>query len=803
MIGANALGLSRLPVAWVPPSLAISVELCALTRRGATPEQLLSSLNAVFPEIEKWRSEKATGPQILVRSSATFETILDRGRFISLPVEEFTLASLAAAASSICNHFLQTGAPGEMALILQPHKQAVVQGHLANIRRVSKTRNQWEYEISQGELAFQFEPTGRFNSQRSTSPPIQSPLLRPFSDEELREALKQIANWCATEIDPVISLEWLIDKDALWLVQCDDEVAPPGAIRPQTEPLPRSATATDAAPAPFQLYRLGDHTEIRKLSLLNDLSPTGFSAKQAIYFARGDELQRAVSTPAGLNTLSEQISNFAPDGVVVRTELVHASGGDTINLPRTETVEGRVAVQWIGEKLRAFASKGVLPNSVAFLMHRFIPARAAAWSFFSPGDRYVQVDALWGLPDGIQYFPPDTYEFDLVLDDCRRMSVDYKPYVLWPCSGGTWDKLHVDPLYARRQCLSQANIRRIARHTAAISESSGKPVQIMWFCDFPVDSPYNDPLPWYMMEDAKRPPAQRAAPALPQITVRDKAALDELLVKPRCRLLLDPEPALIRDKQFLDLVIAKASEGGHSVVLMGSNLAHAYSQFTSAGLTVYSLRPAVRQRTVRKRAFGKLVRDKIPEIIASRGEAATFGSVPIFARKRLLIAKAIEELWELAEADKDAQNEEVADLYEVVTALLHEIGSSWDAVRSVALKKQQERGGFTNGYVLLGTSVPAPTSAPLLPIIDDRQRPVRPAEALRAASAIEVEGKTISMPFFSLMDPDEVTTATVVIGQRAITVNCRIEADRLIVDLSADGHEDDGGAGASGVRKDR
>jgi predicted house-cleaning noncanonical NTP pyrophosphatase (MazG superfamily) len=784
--GAKALGLSRLPAAWVPPTLAISTDLSAIVRGGGGEPEVLEAMRALWPAIERWALDKGITGAVILRSSATQETILDRGKFQSLEVASLDVAMLAGTAFQILRHFIGLGAPGEMAFLLQPMKTPRALGHMANIRRVSKTRNQWEYEVV-GTPSFSAKIEGRFNSQRATAPGALLPLPAVNSEDTLRTTLQQVGKWVVDEeIGPLVSIEWVAADDALWLVQCDDESAARDAVDPRALTFPMHGTASANAPLPFKRYVVGDATEVRKLSLLSDFSPPGYPSSHAINYASGAELLAALTSAEAQSQLGKAITDFAPDGIVVRTARIGQGGGKAMNLPRTDTVTGPTAVEWIKARITDFGAEGCSPDKAAFLMHRFIPARKAAWSYCAPGDRQVRIDALWGLPDGIQFYPCDNHEFDLVTGRDERPTIQYKPYLLWPAENGDWKKRPVHPDHARRQCLSKQEIEQIARHAAAITKLLDCPTQIMWFCDFPEGSEHDKPLPWYRDEKAHRPLAQSAAPYLPRLIIETKKDLEALLAAkgtPKSRLILDPQPSAIRDPEFIDLVTRCAQQGQHAVVLEGSALAHAFYQLDAAGVPVYSLRGTGRQRAVRKREFGKLVRDKIPEVVAATGETAVYGKMPELSRKRILIAKAVEELWELFHASGPDEVQEAADLYEVFGALLKTLGVSWDDVQKEAERKRSKRGGFEQGFVLVQTSLPRDAPTGLLPPSDDRTVQIPSRAALEAASAIEVDGREATFPFFALLDGDQPSQAKVRIGRERLTVDCRLEGDRIVVEL--------------------
>ncbi|GII34136.1 nucleoside triphosphate pyrophosphohydrolase [Planotetraspora mira] len=93
--------------------------------------------------------------------------------------------------------------------------------------------------------------------------------------------------------------------------------------------------------------------------------------------------------------------------------------------------------------------------------------------------------------------------------------------------------------------------------------------------------------------------------------------------------------------------------------------------------------------------YGKLVRDRIPEIIEANGRTA---KVRVLDKSELvpaLTAKLAEEAEELRQAGPDDRLGELADLYEVLAALAGTFGFSDEQVQEAAHHKRAQRGGFS------------------------------------------------------------------------------------------------------------
>jgi predicted house-cleaning noncanonical NTP pyrophosphatase (MazG superfamily) len=95
---------------------------------------------------------------------------------------------------------------------------------------------------------------------------------------------------------------------------------------------------------------------------------------------------------------------------------------------------------------------------------------------------------------------------------------------------------------------------------------------------------------------------------------------------------------------------------------------------------------------------GKLIRDGIPAIMRRDGKTPDIEQI---AGERLKIAlkdKLVEEAREL-QASTDIR-EELADVLEVVDAIVDAYGLDEVELQSIRWKKREERGGFDKGYFL-------------------------------------------------------------------------------------------------------
>ena len=97
------------------------------------------------------------------------------------------------------------------------------------------------------------------------------------------------------------------------------------------------------------------------------------------------------------------------------------------------------------------------------------------------------------------------------------------------------------------------------------------------------------------------------------------------------------------------------------------------------------------------KVYNKLVRDKIPQVIAEDGNQCDIEIVTKDQMTSLLEAKLKEEVEEYL---KDKNIEELADIMEVLFGLAHNLGYSEEELINKRKYKLEQRGGFKEGIVL-------------------------------------------------------------------------------------------------------
>jgi predicted house-cleaning noncanonical NTP pyrophosphatase (MazG superfamily) len=99
----------------------------------------------------------------------------------------------------------------------------------------------------------------------------------------------------------------------------------------------------------------------------------------------------------------------------------------------------------------------------------------------------------------------------------------------------------------------------------------------------------------------------------------------------------------------------------------------------------------------------KLIRDFVPDLIRLHGDVCEVVTMTEEEYRHALREKLIEEAREASEADLHHLVSELADLYEVIEALMRAYGISYEAVKDEQEHKLTERGGFDGRIRLLWT----------------------------------------------------------------------------------------------------
>lgn len=708
--GIKGSGLRDLPGLWTPRFFLVSKRLYLqfqditeygqslsmdMVIAGTEAQDLCTALRRIESNQDSW---------VIARSSAIDEDIDWRGRYKSEPC-------LAKTDDVLCaiGRVFESCPPEdttEMGIVVQSYiRMRKASGHLSNERRVSRSVSSWVCEFDS------VSGSGSASIQKMTSVGVESAdenrELLCVDNGSLVQALKHIAAWACNR-KRRIHFEWLWDGTRLWIVQADVIPEAPGHTpsatawhgAPVAETGPLSVLISERTVPKDRWAKLDCvkvfrqcHLPTTDLWLLEDQATLAGLAKGQCSAELRNDIEVLLAAP-----------------IVIRTDVRHADDRSRFMLPRTHTLDSVDAVvEFLIVTSIRIAKECGETSSVCFIFHRFIPARSSAFGLAAPNQTRVKVDGIWGFPDGLLFYPHDSY--DLTRDATGKIHkrVRYKREFLDTDVNGRWIPKRLGQPLDRKSSLEDDELREIAKGTYQVALAVDAPVQVMWFIGIPSGIGHPKCLPWFF--DVVSPPREVVSQP-PTLGGRDpiirKPEDLELLrseiedTKSVSTIRLRPLPELLRSREFMESVAAFAQRLSLSVLIEGSVLSHAYYILRQCGVRVACADPFA--PVFKRQKFDKLVRDKIPLRIQSRGEEVNVVRLQQHELTSVLRSKAVEEALELFWAETfEEMREEIADLLEVIRALCVHEHIEDSELKRLEEAKRENRGAFDRGFFLKET----------------------------------------------------------------------------------------------------
>ena len=742
VVGEKGLGLSCLPKQWTLPFIVISSQLFKqYNTEGQDQKTLIAQWSSIIKEALS--KIKIHDGNIIIRSSGCSEGLEQRGKLhsqsgdfnkLSYMLDEYLLK--LASYVDINQEIIP--------LIIQRHiKDLPVKGHLSNERRFYEYKRDWlgQFETHN----YNTEKTFTINIRRwrktlELNDYLESPLLCD-SDKNIKSVLEIPAAW-ATYKKLIIHYEWVWDGKRIYVVQADQgknitgvdprKVYTKHDIQNTFEPKCLEEISVELAE---KYHKISNVLTYKKLNL-----PTA-----RLYILKDQAIIKELSEKNVPESLKDDIKELVKGSLVIRMDIATKDHKERQLLPRTQEERNlESAVSWLIESSAKVICN--TSNEIAFIFHNFIPALASAFAYAAPNERNVQIEALWGLPEGIYYNAHDIYSVDtktLFVDNLDASKFDiikkrnYKHYFISPEEDGTWVPKILKVPYDWKDSIEKDEwINKIALESRRIADKENKSLSIMWFVDVPKEVCSINIFPWHHeIFDPKvtsRSKFKRTkALDHKKFTVKTNEDIEILRkesMKPKSnikRVHIQPtEDSLLRNKKLLEEVGELTKEMDAVIFLEGGVLSHAFYQLMQTGAIVEVCNPF--EKFSYKQDFNKLVRDSIPDIIEQGGESVNIGLLSGGELMKALKDKLIEEAFEVLDAaDQESLIGELADVSEVIDGILHHLNITRDDLEEKKKSKQNRVGGFKDGIVLLGTDN-APgvvkSDTPLLDISEDKQR---------------------------------------------------------------------------------
>jgi predicted house-cleaning noncanonical NTP pyrophosphatase (MazG superfamily) len=703
--GGKLRGLLQLPSNWVPSFFSLSSALHERYLRSFHPVGIADIL---FPEeaaeIERRVLDFGPSPEdlsLIVRSNGIEEGLEERGLLTSFRTDG-TVDGLLAAALKVFAAAAQLKKHTPIGLLVQVYQSPTLWGYFANARRVSEETRRWICEMypSKGAAAPVLPEVFGIRVER-VRPAVNSPLTCE-ARAQLLDQLRAVGRYFYDKGERR-HLEWTWTGDRLWIVQSDLAPDPTGESPEPSKSLAISPVDSGRLRA-FRPYSASDARRWQKLDCVEKFNSAGLPVT-SLYVLQGAKIIDALARKEVPEPVVKDLNELTKSPLVIRSDV---AGETKLFAPRTDSVSTqRNALEFLQDASEKLESAGVKARDVCFIAHRFIPALAAAFSLATPSAPRVRIDSLWGLPDGLEFCPHDSFEIDARSGAQVARRIRYKPLFLADSEGGKWKMRQLSPPWDWKPSTDDEDLRSISRVSKNLADLVGKALVIMWFVGVLENSGHPKLIPWrYTTEDTPRQIESAVSSHFQRepFFVKNDGDLDRLqsATTPISSVVLRPDGPHLRDEAFLQRLGAVVGNKGIRIDLEGSPLSHAYYVLRRTGSNVACVDPI--NTSIVKRRFQKLVRDRIPVQIRRRGERVAEVALRDDELVDVLKAKIVEEALEVLAANSpEALHEEMADVFEVLRALCRATRRSSAQLKRDADKKRSKLGGFTKGIVLVET----------------------------------------------------------------------------------------------------
>lgn len=716
-IGLKAFGLACLPAVWTKPFL--------VARGDADPSQ---------PTLED--ALRRTGipgnADLLVRSSGATESIEQRGKLESIRCPRSGLADEIKRIKAV------VAAKGEevkqVHWVVQEFIDTKAKGHLSNERRVSEHKRDWVAEIEASSTHVSEYHRIALRSWRDNRATPEETLSCPYRETYISR-LREVARWAYDRLIRV-HFEWVWDGANVFIVQADPADDLSGGVDPADLVRVPELQLFGLSLEKFRTATAADFNSYRKLANARLYQELGYTAVPFYVLDSQDELDLIVEEGRCSAELLRDLQALIRRPLVIRTDGQDIPDDRRAMLPRTNELRSSEAAEhWLLHDFRDAVryageahSRPLCDFRLCLVGHHFVPAAASAWCQARPDNRRVRIESLWGIPEGLYWYAYDAYDVDTQtlkadVGQPERMLVRerrrFKEHFVAPDESGAWvvHRTAAGPDW-QSSIKKRKWIEEIAWTSRRIATRVGHPVVVMWFIDLPNAVSPHQVIPWY--HETWRPGAslQKAAPRKKIPTSSDvilhtgdewerlKKRIREG-AQPISRVIVDPrEPELLRNQQFAEELGILAKEYRFVIELGGGILSHAYYMLSRSGCAVECADLDDYATTDEELEFYKLVRDRIPESIIARGENLVLMRLQGEALIAALRRKLVEESLEVLDAKNSEQiAEELADVKEVMLAIMARLDISEQTVEAARKRKGKSRGTFDAALMLARTAV--------------------------------------------------------------------------------------------------
>jgi predicted house-cleaning noncanonical NTP pyrophosphatase (MazG superfamily) len=716
LVGQKAVGLLDCSPEITPPFFIITSSLFKDWRINKISAQMaLQKILANYSD----KLNPQGSMRYIVRSSAKYESFDERGYYKSSQGGT-PYGNLLGTITEVWRQNIEgfsKFSDNEFAIVIQQYIKPKLSGHLSNERRISRNEPEWLIEIANSQN--QFQENAKFRvSPKSVHQQLQA--LICINKTELISNLKNVAT-AVTEKGIRCHLEWVWDGKRAWIVQKDIE--------------DNSYKGT----LPGSLFKRSKKIiEKKELTSFNTVATTKNNWKKIkciktfincnlpygeVYILEQPATISNISKGIFEETLIKDLEWLLTYPVVIRMDIKDRDEYNSILLPRTETLYKIEQTKiFLTTNSSKFLSHGLKDNEFCFLIHRFIISKACSLAFSKPNLQKARIDSTWGIVEGLYYHPHDSFEVNLINHPPQiKKQIRCKTEYIDADISGKWFSKKAGMNWDWAESLTKEQILRVAGYNTKIADHLNSPVTVMYFVDVDRATGYSSILPWYYTIEEITENSEKFSDAIFSENRELIQSLDDFnnfkqridktdLLKTTIKLKLKAE--ILREKTLIETIGEFAKSKNIPIELEGSILSHTYYILRKVGTRVKCTSQF--EPKYKKQKFYKLVRDKIPINIESKGERVRTIKINSKDLLKFLKKKAIEEANEFYwENEHDQIIEELADLYEVIRASCKIFGVPIKELEKIADKKSEKKGGFEAGLVLLDT-----TESSLIDVVD-------------------------------------------------------------------------------------
>lgn len=727
-IGEKAFGLACLPIHWTLPFIVISDTLLVQYRNNPA---LYSQL------FDQWKPNILDGllkvnihndMTLIIRSSGCTEGLDERGKLYSFSGHYSELLKyLKECLDSLINdpELLHEKVP----LIIQRYIQVRSgKGHLSNERRCYKESRDWlgEFEDEKLKASEAFKVNLRNWREMLDVEPYLNKTIECNLKVHVSKLLRIPATW-ATCKNLRIHFEWVWDGNTIYIVQADQEKNING-IDPTKVYENKTYISLDFSPKCLAEIAMEHTKKFNKIHNVFVYEKLALPIAK-LYILDDQEIIRQLAKGISSEDLDSDLTELTITDLIIRMDIATNDMEIRQLLPRLSVTNFNDAITWMKEKSAEILSQ-TTDYDIAFIFHNFIPAISAAFAYAAPGERKVQIESLWGLPEGLYYNAHDKYIVDTKTSnenslDVKKFTIEkkqyYKRFFVIPDENGRWSSKLLKPPYDWKESIQKDEwIHAIAYESRRIAKEENEPLSIMWFIGTNQEIYETQLFPWYhepfdssLTNRSKS--HRKKTPFDKTFTIRTSEDIEKLKNETLTsstirRICIQPsEDNLLRDRNTLKTIGLLTKKLNAIILLEGGILSHAYYQLMQTQAVVEIQHPF--DQTDEIREFNKLVRDKIPDNIESGGEIVNIVQLSGESLLKALRDKLVEEAFEVLDAtNEDDILEELADVNEVINGILNQLGVDQNELLIIQERKFAKAGGFRDGKVLINTENPLPSN---------------------------------------------------------------------------------------------